>query len=131
MPHKDKEVRLAYHRLYYIANKEKNNERNRLQRQDDEVKERLRLYNLTPSRQRINRKSRWKARGVIFDDDDDYWYDRYIQSKKCEVCANEYKSSFDRCLDHDHTITDAPNVRQILCKSCNNWDSWKTHSEWV
>jgi len=78
----------------------------------------------------IGRRHRdWTTRGVIFksNEDREYWYDRYVKSEKCEVCNKEYKDSSDRCLDHDHSITDSPNVRQIICRGCNCNDSWKKH----
>ena len=102
-------------RLYRENNKEKLKERKRLWRENNKEKDKEihRLYNQTPVGIRSTHYGHWKFRGVIFDGDEDYWYDRYIESKKCEVCAKPYKSDSDRHLDHDHTITDAPNVRPV------------------
>ena len=66
-------------------------------------------------------KWQWKKNGIIFENEQDFimWYELYIYSDSCWKCNNAFKSSQDRCMDHDHSITDAPNVRTICCQSCN------------
>jgi len=72
----------------------------------------------------------WKRRGII--GDLSFIYDNdYLPATNCWVCNAAFKNSFDKCCDHDHSITDGDNVRQIVCRSCNSMDSWKNHSEWV
>jgi len=119
-----KEEESIRRKQYYDSHKEER----KIYRENN--KEKIKLQKQTPSGKRTTRKKDWKAQGIILDDFA-YWHDRYIQSKKCEVCNNPYKSSVDRCIDHDHDITDRPNVRQILCQACNRFDRWKNHSEWV
>ena len=53
-------------------------------------------------------------------------YDIYIHSSECDRCKKKFKDSLDRCLDHDHDITDDFNVRGIVCRSCNT----KNHQTW-
>jgi len=70
----------------------------------------------------------WKVRGIIFHDYD-LLYDIYLQTTHCDRCDRLLtmdNGSAQKCLDHDHTITDDINVRNILCKKCNNFDVWKT-----
>jgi len=130
-----KEERKAYSKIYRDSHKEEHKIANKIhyEANKDELLARQKIYRDSPAGIKCIHRGSWKQQGVIFEDDDDfdYWRDRYIQSKKCEVCAKPYKDDFDRCIDHDHDITDAPNVRQILCRSCNCNDSWKNHSEWV
>ena len=49
-------------------------------------------------------------------------YDKYMNTEKCEVCQNNFTSSKDKCLDHDH---ETKVFRFILCRDCNNYDNWK------
>lgn len=74
--------------------------------------------------------SGWKRIGII--GDLSFIYDNdYLPATNCWVCNKVFENSFDKCCDHDHSITDGDNVRQIVCRSCNSMDSWKNHSEWV
>jgi len=129
----NKEELVEKHRLYKKANKEKIKEQKRLWHEKNKEKnnEIHRLYRQTPSGIRSNHYSDWRKVGVIFesDEDRDVIWERYLQSTHCEVCNKEYKNRLDRCLDHDHDITDAPNFRQILCRNCNNQDNWKNHTK--
>ena len=59
--------------------------------------------------------------GVIHDDFDAL-YEHYINTNECDVCHKVFKSTKDRCLDHDHNNGQ---FRQILCNSCNTYDNWK------
>ena len=69
--------------------------------------------------------SRWKHRGIIFDDFE-WLYDLYISRHTCEHCKAEFINSSDRCLDHDHDIDDYNNVRGIICQTCNKRDVLKS-----
>jgi len=61
---------------------------------------------------------RWNSQGIICDD----WnglYERVLKATQCELCPKVFSSSRDKQVDHDHHITDAPNVRNIVCQKCN------------
>jgi len=65
----------------------------------------------------------WRKRGVICDNWDAL-YDHYSKTSYCDFCRVQLSTSKERCattkvLDHDHSITDRPNFRNILCNSCN------------
>ena len=85
-------------------------------------KQRKWLY--TPNGKKYTKCSQWKQVGIKFDSKThaDEIYKRYVSSTHCEFCNREYKSDFDRCLDHCHR-TGKP--RYILCRSCNSFDNWK------
>ena len=70
-------------------------------------------------RHKIVCKWNWKKRGVIFDGSFDKIYDIYIHASNCDKCGKKFKDSRDRCLDHDHLITDKFNIRDVLCQNCN------------
>lgn len=79
-------------------------------------------------RTKSNRIYTWKVRGIIFHDYD-LLHDIYLQTTHCDRCDRLLtmdNCSAQKCLDHDHTITDDINVRNILCKKCNNFDVWRT-----
>jgi len=71
-------------------------------------------------RSKYNTIYHWKYRGVKYNDFDELYY-IYIRTLKCSHCNKDFKNSTDRCLDHDH-ITGL--FRAIVCKSCNNMDSY-------
>lgn len=79
-------------------------------------------YLQTPSGKKSHKISDWKRYGLIHDDYNTL-YESYLQATNCDVCKNEYKDTFDRCMDHDH---ETGQFRQFLCRSCNNMDHWKT-----
>ena len=62
---------------------------------------------------------RWKNYGIKTDDWD-LLYDRYINTKNCEVCKTELISgnhgASKKAIDHDHKTGQ---VRYICCHSCN------------
>tara|TARA_R110000772_G_scaffold107599_3_gene210103 strand:+ start:1385 stop:1804 length:420 start_codon:yes stop_codon:yes gene_type:complete len=64
--------------------------------------------------------STWKQRGLIYDDYSAL-YDRYILTTNCEWCKKEFKSSKDRCLDHNHETGE---FRKIVCHKCNTHDCY-------
>ena len=110
MPIKDPVARKEYWRQYNLKNKEK-------------IKEHMKEYYQTESGIKSYRINRWKARGIITDDYD-AMYDHYIQTSFCDECKIEltydkHITKTTKCLDHDHTITDRPNFRNILCHPCN------------
>ena len=137
MPHKDKEKKKEYMRLYYqankdkiieyntlryIANKDKVKEYDRLKyiANKDKRKEKQKAYRQTPQGKKNHSMNDWRSRGV--NNVDDKLYNKYINTHCCDVCNNEFKNSLDRHLDHNH---DTGDFRQILCRACNTHDSWK------
>ena len=80
-------------------------------------------YRQTPKGIKSYRIRNWRKRGVICDN----WnamYDHYLKTSYCDFCRCEltydrYHTSTTKCLDHDHSITDRPNFRNIICHSCN------------
>ena len=75
-------------------------------------------------------KGNWKYRGIIFVGLFDEIYDIYIHSSECDKCKKKFKNSQDRCLDHNHLITNDFNVRGVLCQSCNlkNRQKWNNNT---
>jgi hypothetical protein len=104
MAYKDPEERRAYHREWYKNNKEK-----------------MKEYRKTPDYRKSQTISKWKERGVIHDNFDAL-YEQYLEATHCNACKSGFKSTFYKCLDHDHTTGF---FRQFLCRYCNNQDNWK------
>ncbi len=110
MPYKDPEKAKQNKKEYREKNKEK-------------LKQRKKEYQQSPEGIKSNRIRHWRSRGVICDN----WnalYDHYTKTSYCDFCRCELSIDKQRtpntkCLDHDHTITDRPNFRNILCQSCN------------
>jgi len=122
MPHKDpekrkeyqkkwreekKEYMKEYNKQYHLKNKEKRKEYD---------KQRLQ----TPQGTKINRISSWKTQGIIFHDYE-LLYEMYMATYYCDECECELNkcTRSRKCVDHDHSITDKDNFRNILCHSCN------------
>ena len=106
MPIKDPVASKEYQRQYRLKNKEKRKK-----------------YLQTESGIKVNRIGNWKARKVITDDWDAL-YDHYLKTSFCDFCKiklsyDKHMTATTKCLDHDHSITDAPNFRNILCHPCN------------
>ena len=70
--------------------------------------------------------SRWKHRGIICDNWENI-HRVYVVTNKCEFCQEPFKDSYDRCLDHNHSILDSYNIRGILCRVCNTTDVLKDY----
>ena len=70
-----------------------------------------------PKYHKCNTKAQWKYRGLICSDEEfEAIYEIYITSTKCELCEKIYKSSRDRCMEHDHNTG---KFRNIVCQRCN------------
>ncbi len=115
-----------YHKIYRENNKQKIKEYYKKYNEENRQKilDKTKKYYKTPNGKKLNRKSTWKRRGIVFDNFE-YWYDAYVRETDCWFCEKEFKNSKDRHLDHDHRITDRQNVRAILCRSCNTKDVLK------
>ena len=108
---------------YYEKNKEKVLQQQREYRKTQKGKNISNEYYKTEKGRKRRVINQWKSRGVIFSDYD-LLYDIYINTTNCDSCKVELtrdkvNTNTTRCLDHDHTITDCENVRNILCHSCN------------
>jgi len=115
---KNKQKILQQKKEYYQENKQKVNEYHKKYYQ---IKGKH--YYQTPERIKSRRIYDWKKIGVICDDFDAL-YNHYLKTSYCDFCRCELtydknNTSTTKCLDHDHTITDRPNFRNILCHSCN------------
>jgi len=134
---KNKEKHNEYRRKYYEANKEKIKqdrkkyyEKQNLQSKKwreankEYMKEYMKKYSKTPSGRKSMRIANWKQIGIIAEDFDAF-YEKYINCLECEYCKKQFKSDKDRNLHHNHDITDRPNIRGILCTSCNKRDVYK------
>jgi hypothetical protein len=66
------------------------------------------------------RISKWKRYGVVCEDFD-MLYQEYIKKTKCEHCGKDFKSTRDRCLDHDHSTG---LFRAVVCQACNVCDTY-------
>ena len=129
-----KEEKAAYDKEYRLKYKErrkalniKNREHILLKQREYNTKhkEKKRIqhknYGQTPQGKRSTRISGWKSAGVI-GDLSKFYDEKYITATNCDVCNKEFSTSYYRCLDHCHTTGE---IRQILCRSCNNHDSWR------
>lgn len=85
-------------------------------------------YALTPAGRKTKRIATWKHAGIIPENGDyDALYEWFIGTLNCEKCnvlltEGARTTVTTRCCDHDHNIVGAPNVRGIICTSCNTRD---------
>ena len=110
-----------YHTSYYAKHKEQR--KNYAARN----KERIAKYRDTPEVRKSMKISRWKQQGILFHDYD-LLFEIYTHTKRCDnpecrcvltTNGNGHNTITTKCVDHDHSITDNENVRNILCLRCN------------
>jgi hypothetical protein len=106
----NKEGKAVYNKKYKKDNKEK-------------IVKQMKEYDQTPAGKKSHTMSDWRQRGSIDPDMDEIYDKKYLPATHCQVCKKEFKNSYDRCMDHDH---ETGLFRQVLCRSCNNCDSWKS-----
>ena len=82
-------------------------------------------WDQSPAGLKYRRIKNWKQMGII-SDDWDKTYDWFINTLNCEnskcnalLTTSKIRSSTTKCLDHDHTFIDSPNIRNVLCHQCN------------
>ena len=85
--------------------------------------EERKAYKQSPKGKKANRKSNWKQQGIIIKNFDEF-YDLFLSTTHCQICqkkltVDKKTTHSTRCVDHDHNITDGPNVRYICCHACN------------
>lgn len=121
-----KEEKRLYHIQYYQKTKEKKKQKSKdyYQENKEEIIQKQKQYRQTTEKGiKVNRIGQWKYSGVICDDFDAL-YHHYIKTSYCDFCRVELtydkrNTATTKCLDHDHSITDRPNFRNILCNFCN------------
>ena len=136
----NREKRRLRHKQYYEKNKQQISQQQKQRYEEnkeqisqrykeyynqnkEQISQQQKQYNKTPERVKSRRIYDWKRIGVICDDFDAL-YEHYLKISYCEFCRCELtydkvSTSTTKCLDHDHSITDRPNFRNILCQSCN------------
>jgi len=127
-----KDKKRLYRKKYYQKNKDKRKQYRQKNKKEiaqqkaeyyQKNKKQILQYYQTPEGIKSHRINSWKCRGVICDNWDAL-YDHYTKTAYCDFCRVELstdkeRSSTTKCLDHDHSITDRPNFRNILCHKCN------------
>jgi hypothetical protein len=102
------EERKEYNKNYYKNNKQKQ-------------KENIKNYRKTEKGKEVSMISNWKQKGVIHDNFEEL-YNKYLNTKECNVCKYVFDKTNRKCLDHDH---ETGLFRNVLCHKCNNYDNWK------
>lgn len=115
--------RKEYMKEYYIKNKEKlKQQKSEYYQNNKEIfLERNRRFWETLAGKKLRTINNWKYKGLISKDYETL-YNNYLACTACQVCNKDFKSTKDRCMDHDH---DTGLFRQFLCQCCNVRDNWK------
>ena len=104
-------------KLYKENNKDRANELQKIWRDKnrEHYNNQNRIAKSKPHSQFVDKIGSWKRQGII-DSDYKLLYDCYKSQTHCWICLKEYKSSYDKCIDHDHETGE---TRYICCRSCN------------
>ena len=118
-----KEKNRIYQIKWRAKSENKEKERQKQKEWREKNREKLKQYNKTEACKKSKRISTWKRQGIITEDYDAL-YEKFINTENCELCnvvltTSRYTTKTTRCMDHDHSITDRDNVRNIICNSCN------------
>ena len=93
-------------------------------RTKEERREYMKWYYQTPNGKKSKKISDWKYSGLIWSTQEeiDEIYNRYLNSKYCEifVCSKEYTNDNVKCMDHEHLDGKFGPFRNVLCNSCNS-----------
>ena len=117
---KNKEKMLLQHKKWRENNKEKIKEQDKEYRLKNKERDKERKKNWTKTEYGKMRTqiARWKNLGIRERYENEYedmykWKQVYPY---CMNCCKLFKSTFDKCLDHNHNTGFS---RAILCRSCN------------
>ena len=116
---------------YKEENKEKIKTSNKAYKEKPENKEKIKAKRQTPEGIKSDKISSWKNDLKIISNDWDATYEWVMNTKncqKCDVVLENGNGKNGKCLDHDHTITDRPNTRAVLCMPCNIHEGKKRHA---
>jgi hypothetical protein len=113
-----------YHKQWRDENPDKmntnatKNKEWRIQNPERSRASRRRLFAANPAKYRAKK---WRQNGIVFRDGDTFESIIEAQEYKCQICLEELRGlpSWQVHLDHDHAISDRPNVRGVLCHKCN------------
>ena len=128
---KAKASKKASNKANYEKNKEEIKANNKAYRDKPENKEKYKAKSQTPEGIKCNKISSWKNTRKIISNDWDATYDWVMNTKNCENChvlLENGNGKNGKHLDHDHSITDGPNTRAVLCMPCNIHEGHKRHA---
>jgi vacuolar-type H+-ATPase subunit H len=115
-------------RKYVENNREKLKESRRKFRKENQ--EKIKQYKQSPAGKKSNTISLWKRRGLQESPEDlDRIYELYLHQELCNACDIKLTRtgkliSTDASMDHNHNTH---RFRHIICRACNNKDSWMKH----
>ena len=120
------ELKRIKHREHCARYREKNRDKLRQKNReyDDKNPDRNKKYRATPKGHLAYTIKRWKDAEIECNEEWDDVYEWYNETTNCDICDKAFKDSFDKCLDHDHTL-DGYNIRGVICRSCNSKDEFK------
>jgi len=109
MPYKDPEKRKQYNKKYNQENK----------RGDDYNEYQKKYKKSTYSGKKTAMKTKWKSRGVILREGEDWdsVFCCYYITDECMICNSDISDNKYKCLDHCH---ETGFIRSICCKKCNH-----------
>ena len=120
----NREKSIEYKKKWYQKNKEKLTEIYDKYRENN--REKIKAYKKQYRKENHMKITinKWKSRGLIVDDEDEYdgIYYLVMSTEKCERCecilteSASHTTSTRRCMDHDHFTGQ---FRAVLCHSCN------------